>query len=115
MSFYLTISSFNMEILMLKKFRAFNLSVEFYHSCQKLRINRHLYDQLIRASSSIALNLAEGYGKATPKDQKRFYQISLGSIRECEAILTLERIKDTKILDLLDHLGASVFKLCRKN
>ena len=100
---------------MLKKFKSFTLSVQFYHSCQKLRINRHLYDQLLRASSSISLNLAEGYGKASKKDQKRFYQISLGSIRECEAILILENINDTKLLDLLDHLGASVFKLLKNS
>jgi len=34
------------------------------------------YDQLDRASTSIALNIAEGNGKFTPKDRCRFFDIA---------------------------------------
>ena len=65
----------------------------------------------MRASSSIALNIAEGSGKRTPKDQARFYAIALGSLRECQAILELEGIENPKIKDLSNQLGAILFKL----
>ena len=44
-------------------------------------------DQLDRASTSIALNLAEGNGKYTPADRCRFFDISRGSALECAAAL----------------------------
>jgi four helix bundle protein len=40
-------------------------------------------DQLDRASTSIALNIAEGNGKFTPKDRCRFFDNSHGSALEC--------------------------------
>jgi four helix bundle protein len=42
-------------------------------------------DQLDRASTSIALNIAEGNGKYTPKDRCRFFDIAHGSALECAA------------------------------
>ena len=42
-------------------------------------------DQLDRASTSIALNLAEGNGKFTAADRCRFFDISRGSSLECAA------------------------------
>ena len=46
-----------------------------------------LADQLRRAASSIPLNFAEGYGKRTPKEQRRFFMIARGSTNEVAAIL----------------------------
>ena len=43
--------------------------------------------QIIRASDSIAVNLAEGYGRFTPADRKRFYYYSRGSLEETKAWL----------------------------
>ncbi len=40
-------------------------------------------DQLHRASWSIPANLAEGYGKSSIADRLRYYEIALGSAREC--------------------------------
>jgi four helix bundle protein len=42
-------------------------------------------DQLDRASKSIALNIAEGNGKYTPKDRCRFFDIAHGSALDCAA------------------------------
>ena len=72
-------------------------------------------DQLLRASSSVALNIAEGSGKRTPKDQARFYAIALGSLRECQAILEIEDIDSIQLKELADQIGAILFKLSKKN
>jgi four helix bundle protein len=99
---------------MLHDFRAFQLSQEFYRLCKPLKIPVFLKDQLMRASASVALNLAESAaGRRTDKERIRFFTISLGSLRECQAILALEEIKDEKLKDLSDQLGRILFKLCR--
>ena len=61
-----------------------------YGICKNLNgINRHARDQLIRASQSIVLNIAEGCGRETQKDRVHFLRISAGSTRECGAILDI--------------------------
>jgi four helix bundle protein len=46
-------------------------------------------DQLDRASASIALNIAEGNGKYSPKDRCRFFDTAHGSALECAAGLDI--------------------------
>jgi four helix bundle protein len=46
-------------------------------------------DQLDRASTSIALNIAEGNGKYAIKDRCRFFDIAHGSALECAAGLDI--------------------------
>ena len=53
--------------------------------------NAQLIDQLKRASISIPLNIAEGAGKKTQTDCKRFFAIARGSTMECGAILDVSR------------------------
>jgi four helix bundle protein len=47
----------------------------------------HLADQLTRASISIVLNIAEGAGKFSKMDKRRYYLSAVGSSTECAAIL----------------------------
>lgn len=43
-------------------------------------------DQWLRASQSIPLNIAEGNGKFSDADRRRFFEIARGSALECSAI-----------------------------
>ncbi len=43
--------------------------------------------QIIRSSDSIAANIAEGYGRYTPADRKKFYRYARGSFEETKAWL----------------------------
>jgi four helix bundle protein len=101
--------------IVLKNFRAYQLAVDFYRLCEKTRGSRHLHDQLLRASSSIVLNLAEGSERGTDPDQRRFYRMAMGSIRECQAILDIialpESTQDQR--KRADILAASLFKLLK--
>ena len=44
-------------------------------------------EQLDTASTSIALNIAEGNGKFSAKDRSRFFEVARGSALECAACL----------------------------
>lgn len=49
-------------------------------------LHRITRDQWLRASQSIPLNIAEGNGRATEADRRRFFEIARGSALECSAI-----------------------------
>ena len=79
-----------------------------------------LADQLRRAASSIPLNFAEGYGKRTPKEQRRFFMIARGSTNEVAAILDvglrLKIINKTHYhegMELCDHLARMLTRFRR--
>jgi four helix bundle protein len=54
---------------------------------------RALLDQLERACHSIVLNIAEGAGRHSAPDKRRFYEIAKGSATECAAILDILRVR----------------------
>ena len=97
---------------MLKNFRTYQLSVKFYQVCKTMKLPHYLQDQLLHASSSVALNLAEGSGKRTQKDKGKFYYHALGSLKECQAIFDLHGVDETT-RNLSNFLGASIYKLCK--
>jgi four helix bundle protein len=47
----------------------------------------HLADQFTRASTSILLNMAEGAGKLSKPDKRRYYLTARGSATESAALL----------------------------
>jgi four helix bundle protein len=98
----------------MQNFKTYQLAVEFYQRASKLSAPQHLRDQLARASSSIALNTAEGAGRwDTPADRRRFFRMALGSLRESVAILDLLGNKEPHLRQLADSLGAMLYALSR--
>ena len=51
----------------------------------------NVVSQLRRSMLSIPLNIAEGYGRQSKDDFKRFLKISLGSSNETEALLEISK------------------------
>jgi four helix bundle protein len=70
-------------------------------------------DQLDRASTSIALNIAEGNGKFTPKDRCRFFDNAHGSALECAAGLDILVAKTRVTLDQIRPGKESLQKVVR--
>jgi four helix bundle protein len=50
-----------------------------------------LSSQVERAADSVALNIAEGFGKRTPSDARRYYSVAHGSVAEVQSALYLAR------------------------
>ena len=98
---------------MLSKFKAYQSAKEFYRACEDLRGSRILTQQLLRAASSIALNLAEGSGRMSAKEKQHYYRMALGSTRECQAALDLLGTKDVVLISKADELGAMIYGLLR--
>ncbi len=75
----------------LHRFDAYRLSLDFRRIVLTwLPLKRaELSDQLDRASISISLNVAEGAGRALPRERARHYTIARGSAVECLACLDL--------------------------
>ena len=78
----------------MKNFRTYQLSIQFNRATSKVSVPGHLRNQLLRAASSVTLNLGEGYpwagpGRIQKGDQRRFFEIALGSLRECQACFAL--------------------------
>ena len=76
---------------------AYRVSIEFLAVASTLlgsypRGYSAMAEQLRRASLSIPLNIAEGYGKRSSADRSRFYDIARGSAHECGAILDASEI-----------------------
>ena len=98
---------------MQKNFRSYDLAVTFYQLTRTLRLSRNLKDQLDRAAASVALNLAEGSGRRTRADQKRFFAMAFGSLRECQAILDLSADSNLTARQQADTLAAHIYCLIK--
>jgi four helix bundle protein len=92
--------------------KAINLSVRIYKETKSFPKSEQfgITNQLRRASSSISANIAEGFGRATPKDKLQFYSIAHGSLLETKNFIYLchkigyidEIIKEDLIKDTVD-------------
>jgi four helix bundle protein len=95
------------------EFRTLESAIEFTRVCQSVRGPRHLMEQLGRASSSIALNLAEGSARSTRADRHRFYRVALGSLRESETILRIINETSPVLDELRKKLAGQLTNLCK--
>ena len=95
----------------MERFKTYQLAKQFYHKSNNLSLRGPIKNQFQRACLSIVLNLAEGSAKSSYKERRKFYEISLGSLREVQTILTL--INHQKLIKEADKLGASLYKLCK--
>lgn len=94
-------------------FRSYQLSLQLYQGLKDVRFPYGLRDQLIRAASSICLNLSEGSAKPTKKDRQRFYAIAFGSLREVQTLIEMEPGILNQHAPLADNLAAHLYKLTR--
>lgn len=98
---------------MLKNFKTYQLALQFHRACVELKVPSYLRDQLLRASSSVVLNIAEGNGKLTPADRRKFYSIALGSLREAMAAVEIAGSSAVpSVAGVADQLGACLYWLC---
>ncbi len=110
-----------------KKLRVWQLSREFVSDIYKITANfpnhelHSMVNQLRRASYSIPSNIAEGCGKESQKEFKRYLNIAQGSIKEIECFLILandlnyiseEKFKEKN--EKLEIIGKNLNKLYNK-
>ena len=83
---------------------SYQLSLQIYKLSKKYPKNElfALISQIQRAATSVPLNIAEGYGRKSKEEFKRFLKISLGSVNEVQVLLELS--KD------LDYIDINIFK-----
>ncbi len=87
--------------------------------CQRIASHdASLANQLRRAAQSVALNLGEGMASSGGMRRKA-YAIALGEARECRVAIDLAETwgytdrPDDKVLDRLDKIIATLWKLTR--
>ncbi|MCL4820813.1 MAG: four helix bundle protein [Vicinamibacteria bacterium] len=81
----------------LERLDCYRLAREFYGLAANLAPHGSgLGDQLRRAAASIVLNLAEGAGRTSQREQARFTAIARGSALECQAVLDLLSMEKRK-------------------
>lgn len=91
-----------------ERFEPYQISIKFLRLALSLADSipsgySMIKDQFRRAALSIPLNIAEGSGKSSNADKKRFYGIARGSAMECAAIC-----------DVLDLIGGNCSKQTAK-
>jgi len=94
----------------MQNFRTYQLALELHKLAKNHELKGEYKNQFDRALLSIPLNLAEGSGKHTMKDKRRFYFIALGSFREVECMIELFEMNEIK--EKANILGAHLFRLC---
>ena len=106
-----------------EKLDVYQVSIEFLRLANEVaealpRGRGYLADQLHRAATSIALNIAEGAGEFSARDKARFYRMAKRSATECAAVFdvvrTLGLAANAHLLDAgRDHLLRIVAMLVR--
>jgi four helix bundle protein len=76
------------------------------HLCKILKgkVSGSLLDQLMRAATSIPLNIAEGNGRWHKREKRQFFWIARGSAFECVPIIQV--VKRKGLIPLEDYAAA---------
>ena len=88
------------KLIVYQKSLAWAASIDEILQACRLEKSHPISDQIIRASLSIPLNIAEGNGRWHPKEKRQFFMISRGSMLECVAILQIMKLKKILSNDL---------------
>ena len=108
-----------------EKFDVYNLAITFVGLANDVveefpKGRAYLADQLLRSSTSIPLNIAEGAGKISKGSKKNYYSISQASATECAAIFDvcnkLKIIKQEQYnigKEMLSRIAAMLTKLTK--
>ncbi len=103
----------------------YQLALEFFDLADGIvellpRGRGHLADQLTRSSLSIVNNIAEGAGKFSKLDKRRYYLVAMGSATESAAMLDVcfRRKLTTEDVhrhgkELLDRIVAMLARLAK--
>jgi four helix bundle protein len=67
------------------KFKCHEKAVQLYKESKTLKLHHTIKNQLLRASSSVALNLNEGNGRLTKRDKRKFFNIAYSSAQEVKS------------------------------
>ena len=108
-----------------EKLDVYSLAIEYagwaYRFCEGLKGLGNARNQFLRASQAIPLNIAEGNGKATDGDRRRYFEIARGSALECAAAQdvlqvcgALDAKKNSEAKQMLDRIVAMLTKLGRR-
>jgi four helix bundle protein len=89
-----------------ERLEVYKVSLDFLVFADRLlgafpRGRGYFADQLGRAALSIVLNIAEGAGKLSPADKRRFYQTARGSATGSAALL--DASQRVKLITNADH------------
>jgi len=101
-----------------EKLKVYQRSVDFAESMMTVTSEfpkgyYFLRDQLNRASTSIAANIAEGNGRFTKADRKNFFIIARGSVHECMPFLELALRKQLISKEQFDDLKKNLEEISR--
>ncbi|HJZ23760.1 MAG TPA: four helix bundle protein [Candidatus Babeliales bacterium] len=109
-----------------EKLDVYQAAIEFVVLIDKIvehfpRGRAYLADQLLRAGTSISLNIAEGAGEYSSNEKSRFYRMAKRSATECAGIFDickrLEMIEEERYVkgrELLIRIVAMLTKMAQK-
>ena len=105
-----------MEQFGYEKLDVYRCSMEFLETAFELieklpRGYGHLASQLQRAALSVPLNIAEGSGKSSFPERKRFFEIARCSALECSAIIQCALVLRLADNTLLQHNRTLIFRI----
>ena len=96
-----------------KTFRTYDLAVGFYRDAKTVQLPSYLRTQLLRAASSVALNLQEGNARSSRAERRNFFNIAFASLRETQAVIALEPLACKHLVLSADKLAANLYCLRR--